>query len=785
MFPKILLFGAIVPLFLSFMLKPSKTDLLPFKDAAISFDTSYYQVQEGGAITICLGISDYVDTLTYQARVEFKTSAIPHFAGSRSKIINFQQNEYCFDINPKDYTQDTSIYFYQLQVIPTSGNLDDGVHTLVTIEVTDKSKQYTALAANSLLFVGYDNAIDTFGSDRLAITNMVPLQTGTKFYIANTIYDENIKRWLPNGRDSISFLGIEYIGNDVIPLVSEIQFTILNDTNALQRLINFTLNGVATSDFQQFQTAHQSYSPIVNLDTVGTSQLYIVNGTFQGSDSGFLLQGNPITVITLKESSDPNPDVPINIKDGAPILPHDDGSTYGFYICTDSFYLCDLTGFVSDSINWIVRDGSKNNDIPGWIIEQNGSCDYITCQDGEIVIEPQCNSGCSDYIFLIDNSSTVNKSTEYPAMKASIVNTMYEILNAGIDARFAVAQFTGTDIFDLTIPFTNNFAVASDFTYAFALGSTDVGSAVMNVIDLIDNDTSFTLRGGCQLHLLLYNDAMYLNYMQDSGYDPYNFIKQEPYNAVISNIRYQGDFDLQSNPIAASTASVGGSYYGSLGSNGYENVNDPDGQSKPRRLYIAEEFSDPLFDLIDDVSDCEILLAQIDAPCDNPEYEWTASEGGEIFVNNGASITTNEQGLFELEVLCSNECIYSGSYEYDTTSQSLKINPVTFNPKVSEYSEDQEWVKPPSDDKDSVYLQIHAFPNPNRGSFTLTILSGYDQNVLLSLYSLDGKIVTISEVTIDKGESNISFIQDIPPGIYYLICQGKHERQTTKITIIH
>jgi hypothetical protein len=102
-----------------------------------------------------------------------------------------------------------------------------------------------------------------------------------------------------------------------------------------------------------------------------------------------------------------------------------------------------------------------------------------------IDIEQICDNGyqgTTDIVFLLDASGSISTS-EFADMKNSVISTLNE-LSSSVPIRYAITQFSGTNQFEVSIPFTTDISLASGFERSF-MGLTDVKSAFINLKNML------------------------------------------------------------------------------------------------------------------------------------------------------------------------------------------------------------------------------------------------------------------------------------------------------------
>lgn len=751
-------------------------------DPFIEFETDSITINEGTKTTICLTITDgNFLTNKYKAEVKFNGSSHPHFPNFLLKQIDFLSNKYCFELLSVENHLIHADKQYQLLITPLQpNNLKLGPNKKLNILVKDINTRPTILSNKDLIIIGYDNKTDTAGTDKLILYNVIPITKGTKFTITDGIKDIS-DNWISSSGDTISSLELTY--NDDTPIPSGTQITIelkqgnngdyisLLENEARQPL-NFTIanNG-------------EKQKPSLNLKDQIYDGITIITGNFKANGLYSYLSGSLIDGIAFNTDS-----IVTQVNNTYDIITISNiNSSFGFIECDTLLYVCEFKEYSTDIYNWNISNGTNNYDL--YLITILNNCIISQCENGILEITDNCISDSSDIIFLLDNSSSTS-IYEYSDMHESVVNTIYQISSLAPNTRFAITQFSYTQDFDISVYFTNNPNEASDFERAFAYGATDVGSAFQNVMNAIDLN-ALQLRPNTQFHLILYTDAYhtqeYSQYLL-IGYTPYNSIKQSPYNASTSVIRYQGDYNSESNPVCGSISSSGGDYFGGLG----QNSEDPDGISLPRRLYLAMGFNDPVPDLADDVAECNFLYANIDSTCANETLEWSATDGGLIISMNGSNIQTNGMGAYVLNIACQNDCQYTDTFNYQNNPMPLttiQTNKIVSKVPDKAWNANQDYDKFNHEVIDSIKsseLSINVKPSLNNGIFKLIINSNRPRQVDILSSSLTGQSNEIrNNVQITKGYNEFDFdLSYLPPGLYIISLKSSNQLYLNKRFVI-
>lgn len=244
--------------------------------------------------------------------------------------------------------------------------------------------------------------------------------------------------------------------------------------------------------------------------------------------------------------------------------------------------------------------------------------------------------------------------TEFYNFVLTIGKTIDEIEASGVDARYAIAQFSDNNIsqVDVTQYYTSNPAVAKNIVRRDGGGIAYLSES----LNILLSDPGLTPRVGCDKHLLIFTD----DFGRITPFGPRNTWRSNGWH--ISVIKYPISDDSASIPQYAATASYGGSYTGSV----TVNPGDPDSGAKPRRLYLQSGFTgDPIPGLVDDVLETTCTLKAYVSGCLSAgSYSWSASGGGSIISGQGTdTIVTNGTGSYTVTVT-TNGCNIQDTYNF-------------------------------------------------------------------------------------------------------------------------
>lgn len=255
--------------------------------------------------------------------------------------------------------------------------------------------------------------------------------------------------------------------------------------------------------------------------------------------------------------------------------------------------------------------------------------------DVEEVIDYNCEC---DYMFMVDESGSV-RPDEWEEMNCSITNMMNEldsICMDSCDTRFSMIQWAWSNSQTLT----SNFDCSPfEFERAFS-GGTDVAAALQFLLTLLGDETLMP-NEEC-FKILLFTDAP----CQWSNWE-----EAGPVADVIKLLFPNVEFiivDYTSNGQLAECEEV------------IDVISDEDGESDPGDI-IQSEFDCETGVGIEDITDTTYtytIHVEVGSDCLYPTYTWTAYDGGEILStsSDGATVTTNGQGYYTVEVECAYGC---------------------------------------------------------------------------------------------------------------------------------
>ncbi len=629
--------------------------LLPtlcFNQARIQFDTINYNLVAGEATSICLNVTNgNFTTDGYEIEIVFEGSSLPHFAGQEYRKFHLKTNQYCFSLQSENLFLLEPLNSYKIVV----NSLDTSLFVPnqlgeANIRVWNHLSS-TKLGPKDLIFIGYDNEISATGNDKIVLFNVPPIGKNTSFSIANLIPADSTGRHYAVQNDTLfSSYEIEYTSSTPIPPFSKISFQIerVAGSTAIESIEDFTINGLPTFDFIVTYTG-MALNGNINLNSSSSSSLLLFSGSIlKISNNYFELQGNMLDGISFTPTANQTILNEINSIVNLNIL----GSSFGFLKCNGDKYLCDFLSTTSLSQSWYVHSGtSSNNLIDSTILD---TCDLNPCLELFPEIIPQSEFDSMDIVLLIDNSRSIT-AYYFDSMKIAILDLIEGISIVYPNTRFAVVQYCNTNEFDITVPFAYNNPNPIDFDREF-VGDSYMGAAVNHLMDELDSG-ELQIRDNVQFHTIIFTDAS-ASHIIDLGFEPFNSLKSSPFYSTTSMVRYNyWELDY---PVAASTTSIGGNYYGPL----EFNPGDPDGTLLPRRYYNLTLFQEPLSDVLADIIATDYLEAIVDTLCVNPTFEWRAENGGEIVSDNGIFIETNGAGTYIFNLFCEESCIYSDTFSY-------------------------------------------------------------------------------------------------------------------------
>ncbi len=527
--------------------------------------------------------------------------------------------------------------------------------------------QSSYFVPGNLFIVGYDNEIDSNGSDLIVLHNIIPIDPGDHFLITDMTYqNETHPLWISEG-GSPSYARIEYTGDDRIEANSNLSLYLNISANQMDQIqIKMQEMDISSS----FNT--DIFGDFTGLSTQGSSNLYLYQGEWNAYEEDWILNGHYIAGLVLEGQAEL--DIPEDASNTTIKLPQGDESGWGVLLCDSIPYLCTFGDIAVDPFMWNYTTGDNKNNIEG----EGGTggvepCDPILvfpeCTSVKIE-EVSCESDCHDVIFLLDNSGSISRGgdpSEMDQVLGTLAQTVHGLDDQVADLRYAVAQFANSGDYDLTLGFTDDASLVDQLTFAYPPGlGTDVRCAVNNVLADISGGILST-REECINSFVLLTDAVQgtpvigetdyfeehcLSYSTNDLFDVYNSVKQA---LDVTVVWFSGgQQDQLSEEICAAIASQGGGYSGSV----FDNPYDPDYQLLPRQFY-STDFAQGVPGLADSLNDCGILSIEIDRYCINGYPIWQALDGGFISGESEGvtEVRTNGVGTYTVEVFCDNQCV--------------------------------------------------------------------------------------------------------------------------------
>ena len=312
-----------------------------------------------------------------------------------------------------------------------------------------------------------------------------------------------------------------------------------------------------------------------------------------------------------------------------------------------------------NSINWDI-DGETDCGTVN-IADTSSLCSEVDV----VVVDEGCSAtGCADYLFLIDNSGSID-AYEYENMKLSIQSTIDQIEASPVDAKYAILQYSTIDPhnaanadIEVSVNFTSSASTAKSFSREYP----PVGNDYLNeTFDILDGliGTTVNPRSGCIKHLVIFTDARDGLTSVITPYTNRNILVNDGWTITV--VKFPDDADSSSVlPKLASVATKGGSYNGVIN----YNVGDPQLNGKPRRLHTHSFNGGPVPGLVSGITEntCS-LKAYIEGCIETGSFSWSTS-GGTILSGAGTdTIFTDGTGQYFVTVT-TNGCTPSDSYTY-------------------------------------------------------------------------------------------------------------------------
>jgi len=293
--------------------------------------------------------------------------------------------------------------------------------------------------------------------------------------------------------------------------------------------------------------------------------------------------------------------------------------------------------------------GDEINCAPGYIpncgarfacedeqIDNPDPCDL----EIEITSTTEVDCDC-DFLFIVDESGSIS-SEEFAAMEESIVETARDVAECG--GRVGLTRFsTGTE---WVYGFADTAFCNLDRQFA---GGTNIGTAIDLAVDSLNaQEEEYGEEGRC-LHVFLHTDAFCSQY----------------------NLRNSALPELQDLATSISVIFYDTRVYDE---DCHPGLNEQiiDGENGGEFVFGFDSIDINLDDLVDATYTLNI---DIDGNCIPTDIIWDENDGGEILSSSsgGLEIETNGEGLYEVQVICSNGCRAFQSFDYEDVEMDTTI----------------------------------------------------------------------------------------------------------------
>ena len=155
----------------------------------------------------------------------------------------------------------------------------------------------TDLKAGDLMLLGYDNFSNGSETDRLMISNIVPLKTGTSFSLSNAVLNLDDKWYASSSLDGqLAVQQITYIGTTTLAAGSIICLDVPHEGGGSSLLLrNFSIDDVASDEQFCVTNKGQNLNPNLHLPSDQAHALFLFQGPFQYTDAYALLCGKTLS----------------------------------------------------------------------------------------------------------------------------------------------------------------------------------------------------------------------------------------------------------------------------------------------------------------------------------------------------------------------------------------------------------------------------------------------------------------------------------------------------------
>lgn len=165
-----------------------------------------------------------------------------------------------------------------------------------TFAIQGLGSNQTTLRPGDMMFIGFDNQISG-PTDKISIVTLVDISPSTKFIYANAVYEmlapANVRtrRWYAcdgTPSNNIEAFEITYNGTTTIGRGSIICFEVPGTGGP----DNFSINGVASSDFSRVNAPNTTGTGGTNMSTTAPDAVFLMQGTFINHGTYSTFEGN-------------------------------------------------------------------------------------------------------------------------------------------------------------------------------------------------------------------------------------------------------------------------------------------------------------------------------------------------------------------------------------------------------------------------------------------------------------------------------------------------------------
>ncbi len=807
----------------------------------VSFQQSAYTAVEGGYLDICLKVTgdwNFQDSVGFYMYIEKEYSTGNHFSTTNKELVFIDDTINCFSYKvgtdyrtdeDKDYKFKLTNYEHQKDIIFSPINEID-----VTVKNVPSAK---ALPPRGLFFSGIANTGGQENVTAFYLTNSVAIEPGTSFSLVSGNYTNTgggNGNWTGNSGNSFSTIYVIYVGDQVIEEGNNFCIFI-TDINPLDLGLGMTISIGGIDQTSNFIINSGGTPNDIKIDNRTEGSYYITQGEWYKKDGEYRLAGSVIDGISFGKSKEEvkSIGIPADLGGGMTILDGTqsiDGSFYAILVCDGLIYICDITEYILNPVNWesyIGVDGQVDlqalcDDLCGyatdceeeeelkievndcilsmvsqlpcddpltytwkhlinghdWITVDEGLIvggvvpEYMVTDNGLYVLEIECEGGCS-YSSNTKNAHNCEDCLANITIVQSDCRLIAQLTNCNGNPVFQWYKWIGGEWIEIAGETSYIYKATEPGNYRVKVNGCENCDEMYAEYEYTDQAV-ITMEKE-ELKLLNYVYCGYWNYLfnitingQDMKNEPeYHF----PYIYIGNSM--PDIFDLADD---INTWFDHHQYFGHARVAG----------GKPTCLYIDctdREFQTldliwygnlvhDYWELIYDSNNCieYQLILRASAPCTPISFLWSTGETTETIVYN------QNTGNYSVTVTCENGCVYTGEKHF-TLYNMVQNNENNGKNMYKDNSKRQNLTT-----QNKKYINIYPVPASDMIKIDINIEQAREYE--FEIYNLLGdKVKTIKRLL--RKDKNIIDVDtsELPSGVYLLKVKDRKKYDMKKIVI--